>query len=116
IMQGRILIHELEMVRMFLSISKLRRPETTNREFMEAKHICHRHKAKSCPIQLRTLGNTCPDKQSTITATHDCQPLRSSIPLINQPFSRSDKIIKHILFLIQNTIQMPGLTEFAAPA
>src|SRR5699024_12008679 len=78
IMQGRILIHELEMIRMFLSISKLCRPETTNREFMETKHICHRHKAKGCPVQLRTLGHTCPDKQSTITTTHNCQSLRSS--------------------------------------
>src|SRR5699024_9863904 len=115
-MQRRIVIHETEMRLIFFSIPKFRRPKTANCKLMETKHICHRHQAKRCTIQFRSLRDTCTNKQTSVTATHNGQTIRTAITMINQPLSRPNQVNKHILLLLQKAIQMPRFAKLTPTA
>src|SRR5699024_10147063 len=114
IMQRRVLIHKLKMLRILLRIAELGCPEPADGKFMEPEHICHRHKAKRGTEQFRTLRDTSANKESTITSTHNREPARIRILMINQPFGSSNEIIEHILLLVEDAIQMPLFSKFSA--
>src|SRR6185312_11227923 len=85
-------------------------------EFVVAHHVQIRMPAINCVKEFRTLRCHRAHQQSAIASTADSQLFPRRVLVVDQPFCRGNKVIKHVLLFVQHACMVPFLSEFATTA
>src|SRR6185312_16247380 len=112
---GRVTVQVAELLTVF-SRAVLRDPEPGNLKLVVTKHIQQRHLAHSRAKQVWTLRDHSAHQQPAVASALNRQMLGIGIAGVDQVFSRGNKIIKHVLLLLQHAVAVPFFAELIAAA
>ena len=82
-------------------------PGPADGEFVEAQHVHDADMRQTHTEKLRSLGHACTHKKPAVAAAADGELGGGSVLVLDEPFSRRDEIIEHVLLVLQATRIVP---------
>jgi len=107
-MKGRV-FDQIIKATIFLTAPKVRTPEVTNRELVEAKHVSYWYLTDNTSKKIWSLVGASSDEESTVGSTLNDEVLAVGVLLLYQELSSSNEIVKHGLLFLLGAGMMPVL-------